>query len=153
MPEFYKQYRFKDNDAPVESWDQFLNIRVGARLIKDTGDEYQKMSAEHVYDKVTRYFLSNNDIEDRFALLHATNTFTDPQYLTATATEPYHITNKEYVDALVNSAAVDLSGFARLDKENMWEEPQICNAEPAQRVHLPDPRGTWPAGRADQPDR
>lgn len=135
MPDFYKQYRFADNDAPIQDWDQFLNIRIGARLIKDTGDEYQKTD-NHVYEKVARHFLSASDIEGKFAVLDGTNTFTDPQYCTAEPTEPYHIVNKEYVDALVATSAVDLSGFARLDRENIWEQPQLCNAEPENRAHL-----------------
>lgn len=135
MPDFYKQYSFKDTGAPVESLDQFLNIRVGAKLVKDTGDEYQKVS-ETVYDKANRYFLSNHDIENKFALLHATNIFTNPQYCTAEPVEPYHIVNKEYVDALVASASVDLSGFARIDRANVWEKPQTCNSSPEIRTHL-----------------
>ena len=135
MPDFYKQYRFADNDAPVQDWDHFLNIRIGAQLIKDTGDKFEKV-ADHVYDKVARRFLSSEDIEGKFALLHATNTFTDPQYCTATPTEPYHITNKEYVDACIATAQVDLSGFGRLDRENIWKQPQICNAEPKNPTHL-----------------
>lgn len=135
MPDFYKQYRFADNDAPVQDWDQFLHIRIGAQLLKDTGDKFEKI-ADHVFNKVPRYYLSNEDIEDKFALLHATNTFTDPQYCTATPVEPYHIVNKEYVDACILTAQVDLSGFARLDRENIWEEPQICNSEPENRTHL-----------------
>lgn len=135
MPDFYKQYRFADNDAPVQDWDHFLNIRIGAQLIKDTGDKFEKV-ADHVFNKVARYYLSNEDIEDKFALLHATNTFTDPQYCTATPVEPYHIVNKEYVDACILTAQVDLSGFARLDRENIWEDPQICNSEPSKRTHL-----------------
>lgn len=135
MPEFFKQYRFKDTGAPVQSWDQFLNIRIGARLIKNTGDEYQKTS-DHVYEKVNRYYLSNEDIEGKFVELDKTNILTKPQFITAEPTEPYHITNKEYVDALVATAAVDLSGFARLDVENSWLKPQLCNAEPKFRTHL-----------------
>ena len=135
MPDFYKQYRFADNDAPVQDWDHFLNIRIGAQLLKDTGDKFEKI-ADHIFNKVPRYYLSNEDIEDKFALLHATNTFTDPQYCTATPVEPYHIVNKEYVDACIATAQVDLSGFARLDRENIWEEPQICNSEPENRTHL-----------------
>lgn len=135
MPDFYKQYRFADNDAPVQDWDHFLNIRIGAQIIKDTGDKFEKV-ADHVFNKVARYYLSNEDIEDKFALLHATNTFTDPQYCTATPVEPYHIVNKEYVDACILTAQVDLSGFARLDRENIWEDPQICNSEPSKRTHL-----------------
>lgn len=135
MPDFYKQYRFADNDAPIQDWDQFLNIRIGARLIKDTGDEYQKTD-NHVYEKVPRQFLSNADIEGKFAVLDGTNTFTDPQYCTAEPTEPYHIVNKEYVDALLAAEAVDLSGFARLDRENIWEQPQVCDSEPETRAHL-----------------
>lgn len=136
MPEFFKQYRFKDTNNTVESWDQFLNIRIGARLIKDTGDEYQKINDAHVYDKVARNFLNSEDINGLYALLKGSNVFTDPQYCTAAPLEPYHIVNKEYVDALVASAAVDLSGFARLDKANIWEKPQGCNSEPALRYHL-----------------
>ena len=135
MPDFYKQYRFADNDAPVQDWDHFLNIRIGAQIIKDTGDKFEKI-ADHVFNKVARYYLSNEDIEDKFALLHATNTFTDPQYCTAEPVEPYHIVNKEYVDACIATAQIDLSGFARLDRENIWEEPQICNSEPENRTHL-----------------
>lgn len=135
MPDFYKQYRFADNDAPVQDWDHFLNIRIGAQLIKDTGDKFEKV-ADHVFNKVARYYLSNEDVEDKFALLHETNTFTDPQYCTAEPTEPYHIVNKEYVDACIATAQVDLSGFARLDRENIWEEPQTCNSEPENRAHL-----------------
>lgn len=119
----------------MQSWDQFLNIRIGARLIKNTGDEYQKTS-DHVYEKVNRYYLSNEDIEGKFVELDKTNILTKPQFITAEPTEPYHITNKEYVDALVATAAVDLSGFARLDVENSWLKPQLCNAEPKFRTHL-----------------
>lgn len=135
MPDFYKQYRFKDDDSQVQSWDQFLGIRIGARLIKDTGDEYEKVD-ENTFNKVNRQFLSNHDVEGKYALLKDTNIFTNPQFLTLPPAEPYHIVNKEYVDALVASASVDLSGFARLDRENHWAQPQVCNAEPKTRVHL-----------------
>ena len=135
MPEFYKQYRFADNNEPVQDWDQFLNIRIGAKLIKDTGDIYQK-TADHVYEKVARNYLSNLDVEGKYALLKDTNIFTDPQYITVSPTEPYHIVNKEYVDACILSAQVDLSGFARIDRENIWEAVQVCNAEPKDRTHL-----------------
>ena len=135
MPDFFKQYRFKDTNNHITDWDQFLNIRIGARIIKDTGEEFQKTN-ENVFDKVARYYLSNEDIEDKFALLHGTNIFTDPQYITVSPTEPYHIVNKEYIDARVASAAVDLTGFARTDRENIWEHAQTCNSEPYKRTHL-----------------
>lgn len=135
MPDFFKQYRFKDTNNHITDWDQFLNIRIGARIIKDTGEEFQKTN-ENVFDKVARYYLSNEDIEDKFALLHGTNIFTDPQYITVSPTEPYHIVNKEYIDARVASAAVDLTGFARTDRENIWERAQTCNSEPYKRTHL-----------------
>lgn len=135
MSQFYTQYYYKDTGNYIQTLEEFNNLRVGSKIVRNTGDEYIKVDA-NTFNKVNRTFMSKEESDQRYAQLNSENTFTEPQTITAEITEDNHVITKKYLDDTFNTKLDGYEYFARTDQGNVFELNQSCALEPTSRAHL-----------------
>ena len=134
--DFFKKYRIKGETESFESFEEFQNLRIGAVIQKNTGEEFVK-TADDVFDKREHYMLDANEIASGYAKLNRANVFTVPQEVTATSfTKNTQMVSKKYVDDNIEAARINTANFARIDQPNTFNEIQSCAEIPTKRQHI-----------------
>lgn len=134
--DFFKKYRIKGETESFESFEEFQNLRIGAVIQKNTGEEFVK-TADDVFDKREHYMLDANEIESGYAKLNRANVFTVPQEVTSTSfTKDTQMVSKKYVDDNIEAARINTANFARIDRPNTFNEIQSCAEMPTRRQHI-----------------
>ena len=78
-------YKYKKTNSAVATDAEFLTMAKGTEVIKNTGEEYTKVSS-NIFDRFVRALYSRDETNKTFAFVGKENTFTGDNYFSSNVT-------------------------------------------------------------------
>lgn len=82
---FSKFYKYKKTNSAVATDSEFLTMTNGTAVVKNTGEEYTKISS-NIFDRVARNLYSKAEADKTFAFVGTENTFLGDNYFSSNVT-------------------------------------------------------------------